>query len=196
MLFFVANTNVASNDFFGARKQLLLRGVQKVYRVFDDEAAALGKSLTSVNSNSIANYRNAAGLPVQNTGRFVTEAIVKKSDITLQREVLLTYIYDATGSKLAAKLNSTVNNFYTGAVVYKGDKTIDYIPASTGLIRKVGSDFVRQYNINDHLGNVRAVVNQSGTIEQVSDYYPYGLAFNYNNLDKNRYLYNERHQNL
>jgi len=88
------------------------------------------------------------------------------------------------------KLNSTVNNFYTGAVVYKGDKTIDYIPASTGLIRKVGADFVRQYNINDHLGNVRAVVNQSGTIEQANDYYPYGLVFNYNNLDKNRYLYN------
>ena len=33
-------------------------------------------------------------------------------------------------------------------------------------------------------------MNQSGTIEQASDYYPYGLAFNYNNLDKNRYLYN------
>jgi len=111
------------------------------------------------------------------------KTVTKGSDV-------LTYIYDATGSKLAAKLNSTVNNFYTGAVVYKGDKTIDYIPASTGLIRKVGADFVRQYNINDHLGNVRAVVNQSGTIEQASDYYPYGLAFNYNNLDKNRYLYN------
>ena len=33
-------------------------------------------------------------------------------------------------------------------------------------------------------------MNQSGTIEQANDYYPYGLAFNYNNLDKNRYLYN------
>ena len=58
---------------------------------------------------------------------------------------VLTYIYDAAGNKLAEKLNSTVNNFYTGAIVYKGDKTIDYIPASTGLIRKVGNDFVRQY---------------------------------------------------
>jgi len=111
------------------------------------------------------------------------KTVTKGSDV-------LTYIYSATGEKLAAKLNSTANNFYTGAVVYKGDKTIDYIQTPTGIVRKVGGDFVRHYNINDHLGNVRVVVNQSGTIEQASDYYPYGLAFNYNNLDKNRYLYN------
>jgi len=71
VLFFVANTKVASSDFFGARKQLSLRGAQTVYRVFDDEAAALGKSCTPINYNSIANYRNVVGLPVQNTKRFV-----------------------------------------------------------------------------------------------------------------------------
>jgi len=97
------------------------------------------------------------------------KTVTKGSDV-------LTYIYDAAGNKLAEKLNTTVNNFYTGAIVYKGDKTIDYIPTSTGLIRKVGGDFIRQYNINDHLGNVRAVVNQSGTIEQSNDYYPYGFS--------------------
>jgi len=111
------------------------------------------------------------------------KTVTKGSDV-------LTYIYDAAGNKLAEKINTTVNNFYTGAIVYKGDKTIDYIQTPTGIVRKVGTDFIRQYNINDHLGNVRAVVNQSGTIEQANDYYPYGLAFSYNNLDKNRYLYN------
>jgi len=111
------------------------------------------------------------------------KTVTKGSDV-------LTYIYDAAGNKLAEKLNSTVNNFYTGAIVYKGDKTIDYIQTSTGIVRKVGADFIRQYNINDHLGNVRAVVNQSGTVDQANDYYPYGLAYSYNNLDKNRYLYN------
>ena len=111
------------------------------------------------------------------------KTVTKGSDV-------LTYIYDTAGSKLAEKINTTVNNFYTGAIVYKGDKTIDYIQTSTGIVRKAGADFIRQYNINDHLGNVRAVVNQSGTIGQSTDYYPYSLAFNYNNLDKNRYLYN------
>ena len=74
--------------------------------------------------------------------------------------------------------------------MYKADKTPDYILSSSGIIRKEGANYIRQYNITDHLGNTRAVVNQSGTIEQSTDYYPYGLTFNYNNLNKNRYLYN------
>ena len=78
----------------------------------------------------------------------------------------------------------------TGAVVYKSDKTPDYILTSSGMIRKDGANYIRQYNITDHLGNVRSVVNQSGTIEQATDYYPYGLSFSNNNLNKNRYLYN------
>ena len=78
----------------------------------------------------------------------------------------------------------------TGAVVYKSDKTPDYILTSSGMIRKDGANYIRQYNITDHLGNVRSVVNQSGTVEQATDYYPYGLSFSNNNLTKNRYLYN------
>ena len=58
------------------------------------------------------------------------------------------------------------------------------------MIRKDGANYIRQYNITDHLGNVRSVVNQSGTIEQATDYYPYGLSFSNSNLTKNRYLYN------
>ena len=58
------------------------------------------------------------------------------------------------------------------------------------MIRKDGANYIRQYNITDHLGNVRSVVNQSGTVEQATDYYPYGLSFSNNNLTKNRYLYN------
>jgi RHS repeat-associated protein len=102
----------------------------------------------------------------------------------------LEFIYDATGVKLATKQNGTTQNYYTGAVVYKSDKTPDYILTSSGMIRKDGANYIRQYNITDHLGNVRSVVNQSGTIEQATDYYPYGLSFSNNNLTKNRYLYN------
>ena len=102
----------------------------------------------------------------------------------------LEFIYDATGVRLATKQNGTTQNYYTGAVVYKSDKTPDYILTSSGMIRKDGANYIRQYNITDHLGNVRSVVNQSGTIEQATDYYPYGLSFSNNNLTKNRYLYN------
>ena len=102
----------------------------------------------------------------------------------------LEFIYDATGVRLATKQNGTTQNYYTGAVVYKSDKTPDYILTSSGMIRKDGANYIRQYNITDHLGNVRSVVNQSGTVEQATDYYPYGLSFSNNNLTKNRYLYN------
>ena len=30
------------------------------------------------------------------------------------------------------------------------------------------------YN-KDHLGNIRQVVNESGSIEQINNYYPYGM---------------------
>ncbi|MBR0500898.1 MAG: RHS repeat-associated core domain-containing protein [Bacteroidales bacterium] len=47
-----------------------------------------------------------------------------------------------------------------------------------------------QYNLTDHLGNVRSVVNGSGTVLQSTDYYPFGLAFSDSNISGNRYLYN------
>lgn len=34
------------------------------------------------------------------------------------------------------------------------------------------------YMVSDHLGNTRAVVNSSGTVEQVNNYYPYGGLLN------------------
>jgi len=44
-----------------------------VYRVFGDEAGALGRSWTPVNPGTVSNYRNAAGLPAGNSGRFVVQ---------------------------------------------------------------------------------------------------------------------------
>jgi len=137
----------------------------------------------SYDSNGNTTTDGLRGMSISYNYLNLPSTVTKGSDV-------LAYIYDAAGNKLAEKINSTVNNFYTGAVVYKSDKTVDYIPTGAGLIRKVGSDFIRQYNINDHMGNVRAVVNQNGTIEQATDYYPFGMAFSTNNLTKNNYLYN------
>ena len=104
----------------------------------------------------------------------------------------LKYIYDAQGTKLATAINDTIINYYTGMVVYRDDKSMDYIINSTGMIRKQGQQYVRQYNITDHLGSTRAVVDQSANVIQATDYYPYGLPFQYNSLEKNRYLYNNK----
>ncbi|NLB67668.1 MAG: RHS repeat-associated core domain-containing protein [Bacteroidales bacterium] len=50
--------------------------------------------------------------------------------------------------------------------------------------------FTPQFNITDHLGNVRSVVNSGGAVLQSTDYYPFGLAFADNNVATNRYLFN------
>jgi RHS repeat-associated protein len=50
--------------------------------------------------------------------------------------------------------------------------------------------YTAQYNLTDHLGNVRSVVSSSGTVLQSTDYYPFGLAFSDSNIASNRYLYN------
>ena len=45
----------------------------KVYRVYGDSAGAYGHSWTTTNPGSVSDFRNQAGLPDQNTGRFVIE---------------------------------------------------------------------------------------------------------------------------
>ena len=61
---------------------------------------------------------------------------------------------------------------------------------SQGMARPNSSTWDYQYNLTDHLGNVRYVTNMSKTFEQRTDYFPFGLAHSAGNLDKNKYLYN------
>ena len=62
--------------------------VVKVFRVYGGKAKPNGFSWTSVNPNNVGNYRNAAGLPNANTGRFVIEGTVKRSNIIKSRPAL------------------------------------------------------------------------------------------------------------
>ncbi len=64
----VSSAGAASNEISSALQ---------VYWVFGDKAAPFGKSFTTVNPATVSNYRSAAGLPVENTGRFVLEGILK-----------------------------------------------------------------------------------------------------------------------
>jgi len=64
------------------------RREQTIYRVFGGEAKALGKSWTPINPKTIPNYRNAAGLPNINSGKFIIEGTVKESNILLKRSAL------------------------------------------------------------------------------------------------------------
>jgi RHS repeat-associated protein len=67
---------------------------------------------------------------------------------------------------------------------------VDYILTPVGQMTNNSGTFTPQFNITDHLGNVRSVVNSSGAVLQSTDYYPFGLAFADNNVTTNRYLFN------
>ena len=74
--------------------------------------------------------------------------------------------------------------------MYKSDKTPEYILHPEGIALKSGTSFAYQYNLTDHLGNVRSVLATNKTVEQTTDYFPFGLAHATDNLGKNKYLYN------
>jgi len=60
----------------------------KVYRVWGNEAGPYGKSWTPVNPSNVNNFRNVAGLPAQNTGRFVSEGVLTSTKGVVSRKAL------------------------------------------------------------------------------------------------------------
>ena len=53
-----------------------------------------------------------------------------------------------------------------------------------------------QYHLTDHLGSVRAIVNDTGEVIERNDYYPFGLRWNTGTLSDNRYRYNGKEMQL
>jgi len=60
----------------GETKQGVEQGAP-VYRVWGDGADASGRSWTTVDPRTVPNYRDAAGLPNENSGRFLSEGTLK-----------------------------------------------------------------------------------------------------------------------
>lgn len=55
----------------------------KLYRVWGDDAGPWGKSWTTVDPRTVDGFRNLAGLPDKNTGRFLSEGILIDSSNTI-----------------------------------------------------------------------------------------------------------------
>ena len=106
------------------------------------------------------------------------------------------YTYDAAGIKLRKTAGSTTTD-YIGNFVYENG-FLKYILTDYGrLFTDYGTGFKREFNITDHLGNVRVTFNENGTVQQEDSYYPFGLTMeglNYlsgsKSYEKNKYLYN------
>ncbi len=106
----------------------------------------------------------------------------------------ITYTYDATGTKLKKQSASTGTTNYVNGIHYKTDGTIDFIQTEEGVARSNGGTYSYEYNLTDHLGNVRATIYKnptSGLLEvlQRDDYFAFGKQ-RVVNAGANKYLYN------
>ena len=83
--------------------------------------------------------------------------------ITVKGKGTITYIYDATGNKLEKITDETsptkkqTYTAYSGSYIYENN-VLQFFAQEEGRIRKKGNDFVFDYFIKDHLGNVRIVL--------------------------------------
>lgn len=100
------------------------------------------------------------------------------------------YIYSATGEKLAKKAGGSFT-YYRSVMVYSGDELL-YILHPEGTVSHSDGRFTYNYFKSDHTGSTRALLSAVGgslQTQQTTDYYPFGMAWSLNNLNKNKYLY-------
>ncbi len=93
------------------------------------------------------------------------------------------YVYSASGQKLRAVHYTAKPNItrtwgekpaeLTVAQILLADST-DYL---MGGSLTMTDNFAFYYYNQDHLGNIREVVNESGTVQQVTNYYPFGAPY-------------------
>ena len=105
----------------------------------------------------------------------------------------LTYTYDATGAKLrkVSTQGTTTTTDYVKGIQYTNN-VIDFIQTEEGIARKSGGTYIYEYNLTDHLGNVRVTFKESGGVVsplERTDYYAFGKR-TFVGANLNRYLYN------
>ena len=85
---------------------------------------------------------------------------------------------------------------YIGSVRYSLDSAkpaFESAPFAMGRIGRLGEEYDTRYFLNDHLGSVRAIVNQNGVVTAEYDYMPYGMQHKNSSLatsDTNEFRYN------
>ena len=104
------------------------------------------------------------------------------------------YVYDAAGNKLRTTHESAVTNTtdYIGNFIFGDGKLSKFLFDGGYCSFDNSQNPTFHYYEKDHLGSVRMVVNENGTIEQVNHYYPFGGVYgdlSYNaELQRNKYV--------
>ena len=107
----------------------------------------------------------------------------------------VSYIYNASGQKLACDANGSLT-YYRSVMVYGSDNKLLYMLTPEGTVCRTegsaGTSYTYNYFKTDHLGSTRVMLSAvGGTLQasQTTDYYLFGLSFENNNLNKNKYLF-------
>lgn len=105
------------------------------------------------------------------------------------------YTYSADGRKLRAVYTTTTPATtkqidYCGNLIFENGQ-LKQVLVDGGYIPVDDWSGAYCYYVKDHLGNNRMVVHQSGSVNQVNNYYPYGgLMANSTGWNTQRYKYN------
>ena len=114
--------------------------------------------------------------------------------ITFNNGFKTKYVYDAAGNKLRTTHESVVTNTtdYIGNFIFENGKLDKYLFDGGYCSFDNSQNPTFHYYEKDHLGSVRMVVNEKGTIEQVNHYYPFGGVYgdlSYNaEIQKSKYI--------
>jgi len=114
----------------------------------------------------------------------------------------INYTYDATGAMLSKNSSATGLTEYISGIQYgsnTGSYDIDFLGTSDGrAVRRTDGTYYYQYDLTDHLGNVRVTFDKDPTTGaarrlQEDDYYPFGLRKSVAPVSlNNQYLFNQK----
>ena len=114
--------------------------------------------------------------------------------ITFSNGFKTEYIYDAAGYKLRTTHESAVTNTtdYISNFIFEDGKLDKYLFDGGYCSFDNNQNPTFHYYEKDHLGSIRMVVNENGTIEQVNHYYPFGGVYGdlsyKGELQRNKYI--------
>ena len=90
------------------------------------------------------------------------------------------YKYDASGGKHEVKHTkpgiTDLTTAYLSNKIYENGN-LKMILTEDGYVTKQGSTYNYYFYLKDRLGNNRVVIDRSGNVKQVTNYYPFGASF-------------------
>ena len=142
-----------------------------------------------VNGNML--YDPMEGLNIRYNHLNLIEKVLRGATIVAK------YSYLSDGTKLSATDADGNGLYYLGSLVYgsrNGDLSLESAAFNGGRFIVTSNGIESHYFVTDHLGSVRAVVNNDGEVIERNDYYPFGLRWNAGELSDNRYRYNGKEE--